>query len=224
MLFVGALGGTYFLRYSSDFKIKEVSIINEKGVPVSNPEDFFRLDGDLNLFSFDMERIVQDIQARHPELDDVFIRKQFPHKLLIQVLEREPVAIVAIRDSYLVDRDAFILPFNSAYKNLPKIIGIDSRQIELYTQSPSLRLKLALNLLKELKKAEVCLAYKVSRVDVRRDLDLSFYLGNKIEVKMGRSNFQGKAALLNGILAKLKEKGTVPKYIDMRFDNPTVLP
>ena len=224
LLFVGVLGGTYFIRYSPDFKIKEVSIINEKGIPVSNPEDFFRLDGDLNLFSFDMERIVQDIQARHPELDDVFIRKHFPHKLLIQVLEREPVAIVALRDSYLVDADAFILPFKFTYKNLPKIIGIDSRQIELYAQSPSLRLKSVLSLLKELKKAEVCPAYKVSRVDVRRDLDVAFYLGNKIEVKMGRSNFQRKVALLNEILAKLKEKGTVPKYIDMRFDNPAVLP
>ncbi len=224
LILAAALAGAYFVRYFPDFKIKKVSIINEKGIPVSNPEDFFRLEEGLNLFSFDMERIVQDIQARHPELDGAFIRKQFPHKLLIVVKERKPVAIVVLRDSYLVDADAFILPFKSAYKELPKIVGIDSRQIGLYTQSPSLRLKSALNLLKELKKAEVYPAYKVSRVDVRGDLGVTFYLENKIEVKMGRSNFAKKASLLNGILGKLKQNGTVPKYIDMRFDNPAVLP
>lgn len=220
------LGMRVLLINLSDFKIKKVSIINEKGRELANPEDFFRLDlvDNLNLFSFDMQRIAQDIQARHPELLAVSVHKRFPNKLLIKVVEKEPQAIVVLPDSCLVDVQGFTLPYKPGYKDLPKIFGIHPRQVQLYTQSSSLRLQKALNLLAELKKAKIHPEYQISKIDVRQYQDIIFYFRNGIEVKMGESDFARKVALLSKILLQLKTKGTVPKYIDMRFDNPAVLP
>ena len=162
------LGGRFFLLHFTGFKIKEVSIINHKGEPLPNPQAFFQLDNTLNLLTFDMERVVQDIQARHPEVAAISIRKQFPNKLLIVVSEREPLAIIDLREiypvrkgragsnfsngAYLVDAEGFILPFNAAYRALPRIVGIAPFRIQLYTKARSLRLKKALQLLKKLKK------------------------------------------------------------------------
>lgn len=227
LIVAATLGGRILLMHFPYFKIKEVSIIDLKGQPVCNPQDFFRLDmeSDFNLFSFDMERILRDIRARHPELADVFIRKQFPNKLLIVVKEREPLALVASSpDSYLVDVQGFILPFKSIYRDLPKIIGIHPKQLQLYTNARSLRLEKALELLKELKKRRIYPEYNVSQIDVRRYADIIFYLENRIEVRMGQSGFERKVALLSRILTQLKASDTVPKYIDMRFDNPVVKP
>lgn len=220
------LGGRTLLARFSLFKIKQVSVIDHKGKPVSDPQDFFRLDldKDFNLFSFDMKSVVEDIQARHPQLSDVIIHKQFPDKILIKVLEKKPVAIVALRDSHLADETGFILPFKSMHKDLPEIVGIHPKQIQLYTQTQSLRLKKALKLLRELKKARIYPQYKVSQIDVRQYSDLVFYLEDRIEVRMGQGDFARKAALLSKILAQLKASDTVPKYIDMRFENPSVLP
>ena len=227
LIVAAALGGRILLMHFPYFKIKEVSIIDLKGQPVCNPQDFFRLDmeSDFNLFSFDMERILRDIRVRHPELAGVYLRKQFPSKLLIVVKEREPLALVASSpDSYLVDAQGFILPFKSIYRDLPKIIGIRPKQLQLYTNARSLRLKKALELLKELKKRRIYPEYNVSQIDVRRYADIIFYLENRIEVRMGQSGFERKVALLSRILTQLKASDTVPKYIDMRFDSPVVKP
>ena len=218
-------GARSFLLHFSGFRISRVSIVDADGKPLRNCEDIFRLDSDYNLFNLDMERIFRDIRARHPQVVDVFIRKQFPNKLLIVVKEREPLAFVASSpDSYLVDAQGFILPFESIYRDLPKIIGIHPKRLQLYTNARSLRLKKALELLKELKERRIYPEYNVSQIDVRRYTDIIFYLENRIEVRMGQSGFERKVALLSRILTQLKASDTVPKYIDMRFDNPVVKP
>jgi len=219
------LGLQHFLLRVPIFKIKEVSVLNAQGNILKNPEDIFHLDSEYNLFNFDMKKIVRDILARHPELAEVSIRKQFPDKVLIMVKARKPVAIIASSpEAFLVDQESFILPFKAVHGQLPKIIGIGARQMQLFTKSNSLRLARVLDLLKELQKAKVYPEYKVLKVDVREYSNIVFQLENNIEVKMGQSGFKRKALLLAKILAQLKETDTVPKYIDMRFDNPAVKP
>lgn len=218
-------GARSFLLRFPGFRISRVFIVDANGKPLRNYEDIFPLDSGYNLFNFDMERTVGDIRARHPELAGVCLRKQFPNKLLIVVKEREPLALIASSaDSYLVDAQGFILPFKSIYRNLPKIIGVHPKRLQLYTNARSLRLKKALELLKELKKRRIYPEYNVSQIDVRRYADIIFYLENRIEVRMGQSGFERKVALLSRILTQLKASDTVPKYIDMRFDNPVVKP
>ena len=214
----------HFLLHFSILKISKVSIVDTKGKPLGNTEGIFRLEEEANLFNFNMKRVAQDIQARHPEFANVLIRKQFPHTLAIVVKKREPFAIVATKGASLVDEEGFILPYESTYEQLPKIIGIHPRQIGLYTKSRSLRLKKALNLLKELKKAKIYPEYKVSQIDIKEYADVVFYLENGIEVKMGNSDFGRKSLVLIEILTQLKTSDTVPKYIDMRFESPTVMP
>lgn len=220
------LGGNALLADFAGFKINEVSVINQTGLPVSHPEDFFKLehDKDLNLLDFNMEKTCLDILARHPELADVTIHRQFPNKLLIVVKERQPVAIIVLTDFYLVDEQAFILPYRARYEDLPKIVGIHPKQIALFTQSQSLRLKKALELVKELKKVEIYPEYKVVEIDVRTYTDILLYFKNKVEVKMGQSDFAKKAILLSKVLSELKKNETLPKYIDMRFDQPIIKP
>lgn len=221
-----AFAGYSLLVHFSNFGIEQVSVINLKGQAVANQQDYFRLDSvsELNLLTFDMQRVSRDIRARHPELADVFIRKQFPNKLLIVIKERVPLAIIALKSPYLSDAEAFILPFKSTYGDLPKIIGIHPGQIQLYSKTPSLRLKKALNLLKELEKAKILPEYKISQIDVTQYSDITFDFKNRIKVKMGQGNFVRKISLLGKVLTELKAADTAPKYIDMRFGSPIIRP
>jgi len=226
LIVTAAFAGRSLFMHFSDFKIKQVSVINLKGQAVANPQDYFRLDSisELNLFTFDMQRVSRDIRARHPELADVFIRKQFPDKLLIVIKERVPLAIIALKSPYLSDAEAFILPFKSMYGDLPKIIGIHPRQIQLFAKTPSLRLKKALNLLKELEKVKILPEYKISQIDLTQYSDITFDFKNRIKVKMGQGDFVRKISLLGKVLTELKAADTAPKYIDMRFDSPIIRP
>jgi cell division protein FtsQ len=237
-------GGYSLLQRLPDFIIKEVAIINQQGQRVSNPRDFFYLDlnNQFSLLNFDMERIVQDILARHPELAGVFVCKQFPNKLIIEIQERKPLAIIAVEDFnlfadwrkkgnsqdrkrlYLVDAETVILPFQPIYSELPYIIGIHRNKVRLYKPSRSQRLKKALGLLRKLEKAKIYPTHKISQIDVRRHSNILFYLENGVEVKMGDGDFDKKTFHLSKILAQLEANNTVPEYIDMRFDNPIVKP
>lgn len=220
------LRGKVLLVDFAGFKINEVSVINQTGLPVSHPQDFFKLehDKDLNLLNLNIEKVCLDILARHPELADVTVRKQFPSKLLVVVKERQPAAIIVLTNFYLVDEQAFILPYRAIDGDLPKIVGIHPRQIALFTQSQSLSLKKALELVKELKKNEIYPEYKVDKIDVSTYTDILLYFKNKVEVKMGQGDFAKKTILLSKVLAELKKNETLPKYIDMRFGQPIVKP
>jgi cell division septal protein FtsQ len=229
------LGLRALLLNSPHLRIREISVTYEDGSPVASPQDFFRLGSSKtnNLFSFDMQELVRDIQVRHPELIDVLVRKEFPHRLLIVIKKREPVAIIVLQDLFLsdlstgtcsVDREGFVVPFKPTDKALPKVIGISSQQVRLYAKSPSLRLKSVLNLFNELEEAGIYPEYKILQVDVRDYSNIAFYLEDKIKVKMGQGGFKKKAVLLSEILAQLKSTGMAPKYIDMRFDSPVIKP
>lgn len=213
-----------FLLHFSGFKISKTSIIDADGKALENPESIFRLEEKVNLFKFDMKRIARDIQARHPELISLRMRKEFPNALLIVAGKRKPVLIVGTQNFYLADEEGFILPFESRYGHLPKVVGIQPRQTQVYTKTHSLRLRKAIGLLEELKLAGVYPEYKISRIDIQQYSAVAFYFKNGIEVKMGEGGFARKAALLKGVLAQLREEDTIPKYIDMRFDSPVVKP
>ncbi|MBN3039287.1 MAG: cell division protein FtsQ/DivIB [Candidatus Omnitrophica bacterium] len=215
------------LASASIFKIDGVVIVDQNGLPVDDSDGIFsfsKLQQDAHLLNFDLNKVVQDVEVRHPEFSSVIVRKQFPSTLMIIVKKRQPMAIIGSKD-YLSDEQGFILPFESRYEDLPMITGIDAKYTQLYTQSHSLKLQKALDLFKDLKQARIYPSYMVSRIDARNDLNIVFYLDNKTEVKMGGNSFGEKAALLKEVLAKLEsEQDLAPKYIDMRFDNPSVLP
>ena len=205
-------------------RIRRVSVVDEQGRLLPNPKDFFRLEEKTNLFSFDMKKAARDISVRHPELAAVFIRRQFPDTLVIVARRRKSVAIVGIEKNYSADKDGFILPYESEDKDLPRIVGVHHQQIGLYAKALSPRLKKALDLLEELERAGVSPQYKILKIDVRQYSNIVFYFANRIEVRMGEGAFTKKAVLLSRILEQLKASDSVPKYIDMRFDNPVVKP
>jgi len=224
ILITGLVFGVRFLLLSyHGFKIKAVTVVNKKGETLAGAESIFRPDENLSLFGLNMKKTTRDIQKRYPEFAFVRIRKQFPDKVLIVVETREAVAFVASRGGYLVDSEGFILPYDSGHKELPKIVGV-KQAAQLYQQSHSLRLKKALDLLKQLKEAEVYPKHKIAKINVSKYNNIVLYLENKVEIKMGEGELSKKARLLSKILEQLEATETVPKYIDMRFGNPVVKP
>jgi cell division septal protein FtsQ len=225
LCFAAILGLRVWLTNFSGFNLKHISVVDEQGRPVENPQDFLRRDqlGDAKLFNLDIKAIVADIQARHPQLHTVSIRKHFPNRLLVVLKERCPIAIIELKRACLVDAEGVILPFQSGYTDLPRIIGVRRRDAP-FSKSSSPRVEKALTLLAELKKAKLFPKYKVAQINMARYRDVIFYLQSGIEVKMGENDFTRKTELLGKILAELTTKDRMPQYIDMRFEDPSFLP
>jgi cell division septal protein FtsQ len=221
------MGTRSFLLAFSGFNIDSVCVVDENGRTLEDGHEIFdigRLEEDAHLITFDLNKVVEDIRTRHPELSSVVVRRDFPSTLTIIAQKRIPFAIIG-DGARLVDNNGFAMPFDSEYVDLPVIVGVNARHVPINAKSHSLRLEKALALLRALEKTRIYPEHMISQVDVTDYANIVFYLDERIEVKMGGDDFSQKVAALKGILAQLKnDKDLSPQYIDMRFDDPAVLP
>ncbi len=77
-----------------------------------------------NIWSLSKEQIGRRILS-HPFVREVAVRKSFPDKLVVQIEEREPVAMINLDALYYVDERGDIFKRLTAYdpKNLPILTG-----------------------------------------------------------------------------------------------------
>ena len=93
---VGGLGARWArdsLTRSNSFSIRQIEVTG--AIQVSK-EEILRLSGlkeGLNIFAVDLERAAQNVDS-HPWIKGVTIKRKFPDKLIIHVVERKAAAIV----------------------------------------------------------------------------------------------------------------------------------
>lgn len=218
---VGAITVKMFFLLLPALEIKKVFITDSAGRQMPAAARIFTLGEERNLLSLNLKKVAERIQTAHPEFISVITRKDFPETLIIAIKKRKPVAIMKTAQTYLVDEEGFVLPFEDRYAGLVQIID-HPRKIQLYARHRSIKLQRALNLLKELKQTGFSSRLDIVRIDLRRYDSVDFYYHNGLKVKMGQDSFKHKLALLDGILSQIGADNAVPKYIDMRFDNPVV--
>lgn len=221
LMAVGAVTVKMFFLLLPALEIKKVFITDSAGRLMPAAARIFTLGEERSLLSIDIKKVAEQIQAAHPEFISVIARKDFPETLMITVKKRKPVAIMKTAQTYLVDEEGFVLPFEDRYADIVQIID-RPQKIQLYAKHRSIKLQRALNLLKELKHAEGFSRLNIAKIDLRRYDSVDFYYHNGLKVKMGQDSFKHKVALLDGILLHIGADNAVPKYIDMRFDNPIV--
>jgi cell division septal protein FtsQ len=80
--------------------------------------------------------------ARHPWVGSVLVRREFPRRVVIEVEERTPKAIVAMGKLYYVDADGIIFKEVGEGENVnfPLLTGLRSER--LATANPAMRQKI----------------------------------------------------------------------------------
>ncbi len=112
-----------------------------------------------NLFKIKLIQVKEHIEA-HPQVRSVEVKRTLPDRLLIRVVEREPIAWVvpdhnqgdpyAIGNSYLVDSQGVLMEtsrLHPEFMNLPLITGIDVDALIAGQSLDSVELQAALNLI-----------------------------------------------------------------------------
>ena len=84
-----------------------------------------------NLFSVKLKEVVKRLES-HPWIDQVRVRKVFPHKILIQIEERKPMAIIQLEELYYIDTKGEIFsPVGDGDEyNYPYLTGLTRRVLE----------------------------------------------------------------------------------------------
>jgi len=98
-----------------------VSITREEILDIARLKDSLTISEELSL------KIIQDRISRHPEIKKAFVSKNPPNELLIEIVEKRPLAVVNLENEIkLIDEELEIFPYKNVNKiyDLPVISGI----------------------------------------------------------------------------------------------------
>lgn len=103
----GSLGGLWFayrsVMRSGAIDVREVAVTGAKHV---GPElaDYLRLGKRTPLSGIDADQLARRLE-RHPWVKAAAVEKRYPHKLVLNLVEREPALLHLAGKLYLVDRE-----------------------------------------------------------------------------------------------------------------------
>ncbi len=217
-----------FLQESDYFKLRAVNIkasfLDSRAASTisSRVLNAYKL---RNVFNINLKYIAQSIQNSYGDVRDVAVSIMLPDRLVISLKIRRPVALIKSGKHYPVDEDGVVLPSGSrvdALNDLPVISGVDMKLIT--SRQTSRNLKLALQLLGEIRLTKSVTSLGVASINVYDPRNLSFYFKNGVEVRVGEENFKERLDLLSIALRDPRLVLDNVKYIDVRFKDIIIGP
>lgn len=219
-----------FLYRSDYFRLRVVEtkgrFLDKSAISVTNNR-LLNLYRGRNIFRISLKDAEESLSASYPDAKDISVRIALPDKLMVNMELRKPVAIVKNVKDYPIDEDGVLLlaadPASQA--GLVPIEGISIRPDERRKRVLNSRnIKLALELLKELKASRIIKVYGIGAIDAGDAASLSFYLRNGIEIKIGCEYFDDRLKVLERTLKDPRLVVDKIKYIDVRFQDVSIGP
>jgi cell division protein FtsQ len=218
-----------FLRRSDYFRLKSVEVsgpVEQRIAAISG--EVTRSYRNRSIFDVNLKRLSRELHAKCPDAKEVVVRRAFPDKLVVQVNFRRPVAVLGGTRPYFVDNDSFVFSGLDArpLKDLPVISGIDLRPDEKAGRVPcgSANMKLALELLRAVMRSSFLGRYRLSAIDAGDIRNLSFYLNESLEIRIGGEDFVQRLKELERTLKDPRLAIDKVKYIDLRFKEVIIGP
>lgn len=214
-----------FFKNSSYFNLTDIKIIDSQRVSELNEKAFFKLYKGRNIFDVDVKFISDRIKNDFPVIKEAHVTRVLPNRLEIEIIPRVAAALVKSNGHFPVDRSGVVLPSRMESEDLPVITGLSYLFLPRAGEKlNNPQLESAFLLLDALRKNNIMRDYKVTAIDASNHKNLSFYLANSIEVKIGDEGFPEKLKMLKMALARKDLDKDSIKYIDLRFRDIVIGP
>jgi cell division protein FtsQ len=213
-----AAGGYRAYRWvhrAPQFALKAVSF---SGLRHAQQADLLRLAGlgvGQNLFELESGAI-ERAMAAHPWVDEVRVARRFPCSLSVSVKERDPVALVALGDLYLVDSEG--RPFKKIQggdpTDLPLIAGLQREQFVEAPEQSRLRLREMVNLAEAYARSDAGRASALVEIRIERT-GLSLVTAQGEEIRIAEGEAADAFLRLKNVRAQLEKRGLTAQVIHL---------
>jgi cell division protein FtsQ len=200
-----------FLISMPYFQIKEVSVrglreLTEKDILTSADIKLSQ-----NILAVNTDAIIRRICANQ-WVENVYVGRELPGKLVLEVKERIPLALVKQADDfYLMDAKGFV------FKRLGKSDAVDLPVITSITEKEQTKSQLLLSTLKLLKTMSSSKEYSylgiISEINIDNVFGLSLIFDKGLYLKLGSDGFENKLKKLKIVLADLENRGMKTGYL-----------
>ena len=194
------------------FPLRSVVITGNEHLTDDELKSMAGITSDENLFRTLSSRISSKLAAS-PWIRSVAVRKEFPDRLLIQISEAEPFALLDMKGKLFIvdDRGTMLEELrNIAVPFLPVIMSNPYQEKEAFLEAITLA-KVIKNpgLLSRKDHVEI-ISHKPQEMSVNMD---------GIVVKVGAGEYEDKLVRLADIEQEIKQRNISVDYIDLRFAN-----
>jgi cell division protein FtsQ len=193
------------------FQIKEISV---RGLRELTEKDVLTSAGIMpaqNLLAINTDAVIRRVSANQ-WVENVYIGRELPDKLVLEVKERTPLALVKqANDFCLMDAAGFVFKKlgKSDEVDLPVITGVDEKG-EIKSQL----LLSTLNLLKVVSKSsQYAYLGTISEAHVDDVFGISLISNTGLYLKLGTTDFEKKLHQLKLVLADLENRGMKKGYL-----------
>jgi len=198
------------------FRVREVEIEGYQKIPRETLLSLLTIEGMPNLFTLRLGDVAKQLET-HPWVDQVKVRKVFPDKIWVQVVERRPIAILQLEELYYIDAKGVI--FSSVgdrdQYNFPFLTGLNRQTLEKNPADANRLIMKALELLRIAEREKTAPLEEISEIHMERTYGIQcFTQAEGLEVRMGWEDFGEKLKKLSLIWSDLKKRGWAAASID----------
>lgn len=209
------------------FQIQQITVVGNDAVSTEKVISISGLEQGDNLFWCGIGEAEK--QLRHnPFVKQVNIRRDLPHTLVIQIVERQSVGYIVTSDGYVqVDAEGRLLAIQQSLSNyrLPVISGVGLNELpELGGIIQNEKLKQALDILQS---CDSSLLDNIAELNVGKEYYILLYTNQQLEVRLGGlDNMEQRLKDLDKILKEVVGTKIASErilYIDMRYENSSAI-
>jgi cell division septal protein FtsQ len=198
------------------FRVREIEVEGGRKIPKETLLSLTVLEGMPNLFSVKLKEVIRRLEA-HPWIEQVRVRKVFPNKILVQIEEREPMAIIQLGDLYYIDTKGEIFsPVGEGDEyNYPYLTGLTREVLEKDPMEAKQLITNALEILRIAGQEKLPPLEEISEIHMEKAFGIQcFTKTGGVEVRMGWEDFGEKLRKLSLIWADLRKRRVSVASID----------
>jgi cell division protein FtsQ len=214
-LFIGHRAYVHLLE-DPFFRVREIEVEGCRKIAKETLLPLTRMERMPNLFTLRLREIAKRLES-HPWIEQVRMRKIFPNKILIQIEERKPIAILQLEELYYIDTKGVIFsPVGDRDEyNYPFLTGLTRQVLEKDSVEAKNLITKALELLRIADQEKVPPLAEISEIHMEKTFGiLCFTKAEGVEVRMGWEQFGEKLKRLSLIWSDLRERGFSAAWID----------
>ena len=171
---------------------------------------------------------ITEIIENHPYVKVARVSRHYPSKLIVEIIERTPIAILNKNPMIFLDEESFVLPEmgNLNDYNLP-ILSNFNNDSGLYPhgkQALSTKVIECASIIKQLKNRYKNLYDNLSELKITSDNEIELILSNHpTHIYLGNENIYNRIYILKEFENKLKPNSISNfNYLDFRYENQII--
>lgn len=205
------------------FNLQQVDVVGNRHLSKDEVVEASEIERGINLLTVSLPGIAERLR-RHPWIRSASVYRRFPGRLIIEIHERSPQAILAAGKLFFVDEQGEpftrVLPGDPI--SYPLFTGVTKQ--ELTERSAEVRelMKRGRNMLDLLERLEIGLkAGEVSEVRVDPDAGLTLITRDGLTLILGNGDYESKLQRFDRLKRYLTSRGawTNARIIDLDFED-----